>query len=468
MTGMNRRQLVLSTTRGAAATLFGAAGLSVAAQAECAAAIPDGKALAVPASSGSTPAYNVGQWMPSDQETLNQWLMKIMTRAEADTGPLLPVVDDFRRYIETDARAYMVFTQMFDQVPDSMTTSPTGLPQVRDYRHMLRLFNVIMTHAPEFDETGLVGFPFNAILDWSMDTTGGWAGFLSGPVNTHFRRMLNEWAVFLSSPDSTRVLNDDPRSGWFGDDAKKAMPMFVEDFNCDPSLPHYGFKSWDDFFTRTFREGRRPLASPDDDSVIANACEAAPYRIANNVQLRENFWIKAQPYALQFMMDNDCLATQFVGGTIYQAFLSALSYHRWHAPVSGRIVKTRLIEGTYFSESLAEGPDPAGPNASQGYISELATRGLIFIEADNPDIGLMAFLAIGMAEVSTCDIRVYEGQHIAKGDEIGMFHFGGSTHCLIFRPEVPISFDLHGQTPGLESRNIPVRSSIGRVAPGKH
>jgi phosphatidylserine decarboxylase len=157
-----------------------------------------------------------------------------------------------------------------------------------------------------------------------------------------------------------------------------------------------------------------------------------------------------------------------VGGTIYQAFLSALSYHRWHAPVSGRVVKTRLIEGTYFSESLAEGLDPAGPNYSQGYISELATRGLIFIETDNPNIGLMAFLAIGMAEVSTCDIRVYEGQRIAKGDEIGMFHFGGSTHCLIFRPEVSISFDLHGQTPGLESQNIPVRSSIGRVAPRKH
>ena len=53
-----------------------------------------------------------------------------------------------------------------------------GVPQVRDYKHMLQLFNVIMTHAPSFDETGLVGFPFNAILDWSMATTGGWAGFI--------------------------------------------------------------------------------------------------------------------------------------------------------------------------------------------------------------------------------------------------------------------------------------------------
>jgi phosphatidylserine decarboxylase len=31
------------------------------------------------------------------------------------------------------------------------------------------------------------------------------------------------------------------------------------------------------------------------------------------------------------------LAELFQGGTVYQAFLSALSYHRWHSPVNGVI-----------------------------------------------------------------------------------------------------------------------------------
>jgi phosphatidylserine decarboxylase len=411
--------------------------------------------------------YSVGQWMPSDQETLAAWMRKIMSKAELDTGPLLPSVQNLKDLIENDPKAYMFFTQMFDEVSTRRKTTPSGLPQVRDYEHMLRLFNVIMTHAPDFDETGLVGFPFNAILDWSMATVGGWAGFLDDTVNAYLREMLNEWAVFLGSPESTAVLSDDPKSGWFGADAQKAMPTFVTDFKCDPALPHHGFKSWDDFFTREFRDGVRPIAEPDNDAVIVNACESAPYRLAHNVQLREKFWIKAQPYALQFMMDGDPLVDHFVGGTIYQAFLSALSYHRWHAPVSGRVVKTRLIEGTYYSESLAEGLDPAGPNDSQGYISEVATRGLIFIEADNPDIGLMCFMAIGMAEVSTCDIRVFEGQHIRKGDEIGMFHFGGSTHCLFFGPDVTLDFDLHGQTPGLDSSNIPLNARLATVGPRK-
>jgi phosphatidylserine decarboxylase len=243
----------------------------------------------------------------------------------------------------------------------------------------------------------------------------------------------------------------------------KAMPNFAEDFVCDPGKPFYGFTSWDDFFTRQFRKGKRPVASPDDDSVIVNACESAPYRLARKVRQNDLFWIKAQPYSLNHMLDGDPLSAQFERGTIYQAFLSALSYHRWHSPVSGTIVKTKVIDGSYYAESLVEGFDPAGPNDSQGYITQVATRALIFIQADNPDIGLMCVMFVGMAEVSSNEITVYETQHVKKGEQLGMFHFGGSTHCLIFRPEVKLDFDMHGQTPSLHSNNIPLKARIATV-----
>lgn len=53
----------------------------------------------------------------------------------------------------------------------------------------------------------------------------------------------------------------------------------------------------------------------------------------------------------------------------------------------------------------------------------------MLIEASNPAIGLMAVLAIGMTEVSTCDITVKEGQSIKKGEQLGMFHFGKQAKC---------------------------------------
>ncbi|MFB9243100.1 phosphatidylserine decarboxylase family protein [Massilia antarctica] len=417
------------------------------------------------ASTAPSLPYRVGQWLPSDQRVLDAWIEKRLAQATANPVPLLPIMEEFKQLIEGDAAIYMLFHQMLSEVPHTrhFRHNPAGGPQVRSYHVMLQMINTILTEAPEFNTTGLVGFPINAILDWSMDTPGGFAAFLNEKVNRQLKRVLNEWARFLGSADSRYILNDDPVKGWLGAGAMAAMPHFVEHFVCEPTAPYYGFTCWDDFFTRQFREGQRPVASPDDDKVITNACESAPYRLARGVKQIDRFWIKAQPYSLTHMLDGDSRVAQFDGGTVYQAFLDALSYHRWHSPVNGRIVKAVVVDGSYYSETPAEGEDDSGPNDSQAYITEVATRALVFIEADNPAIGLMCFMAVGMAEVSTCQITVYEGQQVRKGQQLGMFHFGGSTHCLIFRPGVELDFTLHGHTPGLNSKSLPVNSQIARV-----
>ena len=424
--------------------------------------------------------YCVGKWLPSDQAVINSWLKKLTQKvlsgkqddvsAEVDASDedkgleipnLHPAVKELKELIENDSEVNMFFHQMFTQVP--FNVDPTGQPQVRNYREMLRLINAIMTTAPEFNKTGLVGFPINAILNWSMGTTDGYAAFLNDKVNGAFKKILNSWGVFLKSPASCYVLNDDPKTGWFGEDAMTEMPNFVREFKCNPLEPHHGYTSWDDFFTREFRDGVRDVDSPDDNKVIVNACESAPFKIKYNVRRRSRFWIKSQPYSILFMLANDPFAERFVGGTVYQAFLSALSYHRWHSPVDGKVIKAYNIDGSYYSEAQSHRFDPAGPNRSQSYITEVAARALIFIEADNPYIGLMCFMAVGMAEVSTNEITVYDGQKLKKGQQIGMFHFGGSTHCLIFRPGVEVEFDTRGQTPSIHANNIPVNSIIGRV-----
>lgn len=47
-------------------------------------------------------------------------------------------------------------------------------------------------------------------------------------------------------------------------------------------------------------------------------------------------------------------------------------------------------------------------------------------------------------EVSSCsiDAKVKPGYHVAKGEEIGHFQYGGSTHCLVFRPGAIAEFSL--------------------------
>ncbi len=159
------------------------------------------------------------------------------------------------------------------------------------------------------------------------------------------------------------------------------------------------------------------------------------------------------------------------GGTVYQAFLSAEKYHRWHSPLSGTVRKLEQVPGTYYAEAASEGFDPAGPNNSQGYIAHVATRALIFIEADNPDIGLMGMVTIGMAEVSSCVLRkangdwLKEGDRVEKGEQIGYFQFGGSSHCLVFQKDVISEFAaqaIQQGAHGSQSANVPVNSFLAR------
>jgi len=104
---------------------------------------------------------------------------------------------------------------------------------------------------------------------------------------------------------------------------------FEADFICDPSKLHYGFTSWDDFFTRQFQPNACPVTCPDDNKVTFNPCKAAPYRVENNVKTND---IKGTSYNIKFMLSDDPLVDRFVGGTVYQAFLNANSYHHWHSP----------------------------------------------------------------------------------------------------------------------------------------
>ncbi|GLA70645.1 hypothetical protein AtubIFM55763_000815 [Aspergillus tubingensis] len=430
--------------------------------------------------------HHLGKWMPSTLDAHHEWLGGVIAHVDSkESHDLHPVIQEFQDLIENNTRVYLLISAMFNELPRNRTysTDPTGCPQMQDYKHMLRVLNHLITTAPSWNDfshrVGLVGLPINAVLDWPMGTPSGYAAFLDPDVNRMIKKLLNAWGDFLKSPESAKVL-DDSKYGWFGQTAKsdleevgnvqKTNYSFEELYVCDPSAEHHGFNSWDHFFTRLFREGIRPVASPSDDKVIANACESQPYKVAYDVKARDHFWIKSQPYSVYDMVGCDPLAKQFEGGTVYQAFLSALSYHRWHAPVSGKIVKAYVVDGTYYSEPLFEGigdPDPsnqhgidsAGEVMSQEYLTATATRAVIFIECDNPDIGLMAFLGVGMCEVSTCEITVSEGQHVSKGDQIGMFHFGGSTHCLLFRKGV----NVQGFPSPKLRHNVPVRSQLAVV-----
>jgi phosphatidylserine decarboxylase len=378
-------------------------------------------------------------WFPPAQDDLESWLEghRERVRARGEDVALHPVLLEFGQLINADPILRMHLNEMISQVP---TGRKYRQRHIDDLPELLALINEVLTMAPEFGDQN-VTLPLGAILDWTMGTSAGFAAYRDPRLNRMIAKILTVWGEFLSSAASLYVLNDSP-TGWTCAAAQRAVGM--EQYQHDPQDPHWGFTSWNEFFTRRFKDGQRPVFAPEDDDVIVAACESTPYAIASDVKLQDTFWIKSQPYSLQDMLAGDPHCQQFVGGTVYQAFLSATNYHRWHSPVAGTIVRAFVQPGTYYSEADSEGADAGDPTHSQGYMAHVATRAIILIQADNPVIGLVGFIAIGMSEVSSCLIgpEMTAGHHVDKGAELGYFQFGGSTHCLIFRPGAIADFHL--------------------------
>lgn len=385
-------------------------------------------------------ARRPGGWLPEKQDDLEEWIEGHRHRVEerGDDVALHPVIVEFQELIASDPVVRLYMTEMIAQVPKSKPYRKRHLTSVDQ---LLRLINEVLTTAPEFSEGGMVTTPLTAILDWTMGTEAGFAAHRDPRIVAMFRKVLDAWCEFLSSEDSLYVLNDSP-SGWMSQKAREVVG--IDDYEHDPLAEYWGFTSWNDFFARRLTETSRPVADPADDKVIVSACESTPCAISTDVRRQSKFWVKNQPYSLDDLLARDESVDQFVGGTVYQAFLSALNYHRWHAPVSGTIVRAYLRDGTYFSEAESEGAEAVEPTLSQAYLAHVAARAIILIQADDPVIGLMAVIPVGMIEVSSCviDPEIVPGYHVDKGDELGYFQFGGSTACLVFRPGVIDQFTL--------------------------
>ncbi|KXJ96507.1 Phophatidylserine decarboxylase-domain-containing protein [Microdochium bolleyi] len=439
----------------------------------------------------------VGHWLPRDKKVILGWACHKARQARKHNAPLNPSLQAFSAFIKNNPTLNQLGESMWTEVPASYYCGedPTGHPEIRDFDTFIQTVNTILVTGPEFydikgqsvqaeNAMGLIGFPINAILDWPMGTQSGWLFWYDSEVNKHFQPVLQAFTHFLGSKASRKVLK--APSGWVGQDAQHLLATkgndgvtkysFTQLYQCpDPSDAEYlGFNSWDHFFTRRFKRNIRPVAEPDNNSILNNSCESAPLQYTKNVKAIDNFMLKGQPYSLMNMLNSHAgYAQQFIGGSVFQAFLSALSYHRWNSPVNGTVLDTINVPGTYYSENPYQGfpnPDPSAPNNSQPYISSVATRGIIYIQADGP-IGLMAIVYIGMAEVSSCEFTVRKKQRIRKGDELGMFHFGGSSHCMVFRPGVELVFNEPSPGPPRQDgtwdqtneQNLPVNGPLAYV-----
>jgi phosphatidylserine decarboxylase len=349
----------------------------------------------------------------------------------------------------------MTFEGAINSIP------PGGVLQYSNLEAILNHLHQIATTPPSFEDKDITGVPFYAIFVDFLDNYYGQAFFASPIINAHLKEIFNDYATMLKSKKSLMYMNDGEK-GWFSPKALEYITDY-DSYICNPQEPHYGFLSWNDWFSRAFKPGARPL--DPNPLVIVNSSESFPLpnQPTKNIQALDQFWLKDNRYSLYDMLaveeyDTKAIADLFIGGTIYQAFLNPWCYHRWHAPVNGEVEKSYTIQGTYYLEQ----PYRASPISqeelisrlvllnvdktaikptedyvdSQPFLSVVSTRHVFVFNTHNPQIGRVIVIEIGMAEVSSCNPIVNEGDFVEKGQDVGHFEFGGSSHLLIFEKGV--------------------------------
>ncbi|MBW8876643.1 MAG: phosphatidylserine decarboxylase family protein [Acidobacteria bacterium] len=372
----------------------------------------------------------IAGYLPKNRAAVDAWQRKLKReiaerRAKGDRI-VSPSVAALARLIESDGIVRMYVNQMIDQVWPKYK-------QIDDIPELLAALEQITTTAPEYrwNPADQNSFPVSTLFTYMMMTPAGEAVFRNEAFNGAIRTILQEWCAFLDSAESRYVLNEG-EDGWLSQPAYEQNKLYEFEIP-DRKTPHWGFASFNAYFHRQIKPEFRPLAAPDDPKVIVSANDGTVVTWAQDVRAQAKFWLKGQPYSLIDMLNGSEYTERFIGGDVFQSFLSGADYHRWHSPVDGVVRCAEVVDGLMFSDAESAGWDPTAATYSQGYESSVNTRGLVFVESADPVIGMVCVMPIGITEISSVKLEVKAGDQVKKGQELGYFSYGGSSMCLVFQ-----------------------------------
>jgi phosphatidylserine decarboxylase len=354
-------------------------------------------------------------------------------RAHHELHPSVRALVEYVRRPENEfLRIYVA--RMLD---DANRASSLNIKTPEDF---FRQLDNALTALPRYDSNFMAALPFYTVLQPFMATFYGFYFFTDRAVRPFFDDILKAYHDYLETPASLAYLNDS-FGNWLSADARRYLSL--DEYVYDPAAPHGGFGSWNEFFIRRFKDldASRPLAPDPTGKVIISPVDGQVWKISRQVQREAAFEIKGEQYYLTDLLDEPAdspLLQPFVDGVAVQIVLMPFNYHRWHSPVTGTIRKVRTVPGYFFAQ-----PAPDQDYArSFSFLSHVNTRTIVFIQPENPDIGEVAVIFVGLTEVSSCVPTVEEGAVVQRGDEIGHFAFGGSTCCILFDRSRIASLDI--------------------------
>jgi phosphatidylserine decarboxylase len=201
----------------------------------------------------------------------------------------------------------------------------------------------------------------------------------------------------------------------------------VDEFAKSP----FDYKTFNEFFYRQLKPGARPIAADDRVAVLPADGRHLAFQ---NADTADGFYVKGAKFTLAALLGDDALAKKFAGGAMLISRLCPVDYHRFHFPVAGTPGEPRLINGWLYSVS------PVALRRNIGYLVE-NKREITLIES--PVFGTVAMVEVGATNVGSIRQSFVPGRAVAKGDEKGLFAFGGSCVITLFaRGRIQFDADL--------------------------
>ncbi|HTQ30083.1 MAG TPA: archaetidylserine decarboxylase [Opitutaceae bacterium] len=181
------------------------------------------------------------------------------------------------------------------------------------------------------------------------------------------------------------------------------------------------FRTFNEFFTRALKPGRRPIAGEDNVAVLP---ADGRHLVFPDVDAADGFYVKGQKFSLAELLGGAARTEKFAGGAMVISRLAPVDYHRFHFPCAGVPDDARLINGWLYS---------VNPVALRRNVRHLVQNKRYLTLIESPAFGTVAMIEVGATAVGRIMQTYVPGRVAVKGEEKGIFSFGGSCVITLFQ-----------------------------------
>ena len=230
--------------------------------------------------------------------------------------------------------------------------------------------------------------------------------------------------------------------------SKRKIKSFIKKNNIDMSdYPEISYKCFNEFFTRSIKEGKRPIDKDNNVLISPSDSRLLAYKIDDDLTLN----IKNSKYTLPEILKDSELSKEYKNGYCLVFRLCVDDYHHYHFIDDGKIVSSKKIKGVFNTVQ------PIADKKCRVF-SENSREVTVL---DTANFGKVTEIEVGALMVGRIVNKKIED--FKKGEEKGYFCYGGSTVVLLVKENmVKIDKDILDNSKKLIETKVKLGEVIGR------